>query len=218
MKTHFAFALSTLLAMIAGEGSALATIVDPVNDFLPTYAFTKKADLDVVSADVAYNQAAGTFMFEGTMNGAIDTTPMSTDTYVFGLDRGQGTAGLAAIASNVLFDSVLLLNVNGSGAFIDIAQGGTSVTLPRGSVHSSGNTISATFSASLIPSLGVRAPDQYTWNLWPRFAPNVGDNTYVSDFAPNNSNAPVRSVPEPATAYLLALGVGAILLAFRRSR
>ena len=69
MKTLFAFALSTLVAMIAGEGYALATIVDPVNDFLPTYAFTKKADLDVVSADVAYNQAAGTFMFEGTMNG-----------------------------------------------------------------------------------------------------------------------------------------------------
>ena len=216
MKTHFAFALSTLLAMIAGEGSALATIVDPVNDFLPTYAFTKNADLDVVSADVTFNQGAGTFTFEGTMNGAVGTT--STGAYVFGLDRGQGTAGLAAIASNVLFDSVLLLNANGSGAFVDIAQGGASVALPGGSVHISGNTISATFSASLIPSLGVRAPDQYTWNLWPRFAPNVADDTYVSDFAPNNSNAPVRSVPEPATAYLLALGLGSILLAFRRSR
>ena len=52
---------------------------------------------------------------------------LRTGAYVFGLDRGQGTAGLAAIASNVLFDSVLLLNANGSGAFIDIAQGGTSV-------------------------------------------------------------------------------------------
>ena len=84
-------------------------------------------------------------------------------------------------------------------------------------VQINGPTISADVDGSLITSLGLFAPEDYTWNLWPRF---ILDNSLiftdpaVSDFAPNQGNAAltiVGQVPEPNA--LLLLGIGLLLLA-----
>ena len=84
----------------------------------------------------------------------------------------------------------------------------------------SGNTISATFAASFIPTLPAgKTPEQYTWNLWPRFAAVLTDD-YVSDFAPDNSNVLVQTIPEPSVWALFALGLATCLayIARRRTR
>jgi PEP-CTERM motif len=193
-----------------------AAITDPVDDFLPTFAFPHAGDLDVVSADVIYRLNTQELTFTGTHAAPIDTT--STHAYVFGIDRGAGTVGLPAIADNVTFDSVLILLANGGGSFIDLASGGppTPVPVPAGSVTIDGSTISATVPASFIPSLGSLDPTQYTWNLWPRSDATVLTDIYVSDFAPDNSNVLVTSVPEPQTWALAALGIAFLGFAVRR--
>jgi PEP-CTERM motif len=89
-------------------------------------------------------------------------------------------------------------------------------------VQISGPTISANVDGSLITSLGLFAPGDYTWNLWPRF---ILDNSLiftdpaVSDFAPDRGNAAlaiVGLVPEPAT--LLSFVLGLLLVQIARKR
>jgi hypothetical protein len=66
----------------------------------------------------------------------------------------------------------------------------TPTNLSAGSVTISGNTISARVPANLLPTKGFSV-EGYTVNLWPRVG--VGNNNVqISDFAPDNSNAPVR--------------------------
>ena len=198
-----AFLLRSLLAaaLAAGAGAAFA-INDPIGDFLPSYTGAKNGDLDVVSSFVTYNAGSDTFFFSGTMNGVIGTT--STAFYVWGLDRGTGTARFGALADHVLFDSVVILRLDGS-ATINLLPG---ATVLAGAATFAGNTISASISGALLPGAGF-AKSAYTWNLWPRDSVPVG-NAQISDFAPDNSNVAVAVVPEPSTLALLALGLGAL--------
>jgi hypothetical protein len=53
----------------------------------------------------------------------------------------------------------------------------------------SGNQISATVPLALFPSQGFKLKE-YTYNVWPRSELSLA-NTVVSDFAPDNGNAPV---------------------------
>ena len=163
MKTLLARAICLSLLTLGLTQEARSVVIDPAGDFIPSYVFPKNADLDVVSADVLYDKHAGTFTLIGTMNGVINQA--SSNAYVFGFDRGIGQPLLVNIASNVLFDSVVILNADKSGSFTDILGGGAAAQLPSGSVQISGNTISATFAASLIPTLPAtgKTPDQYTW-------------------------------------------------------
>ena len=64
---------------------------------------------------------------------------------------------------------------------------------------SSGPTISVALPASLLPSQGFDFAD-YGYNLLPRFAPDgvdPGDNTQISDFAPDASIFPARPQGTP---------------------
>ena len=198
-----AFVLQLLVAAgLSAAASASFAVNDPIGDFLPSYTGAKNGDLDVVSSFVTYNAGSDTFFFSGTMNDAIGST--TTAFYVWGLDRGTGTARFGALADHVLFDSVVILRLDGS-ATVNLLPG---ATVLAGAATFAGNTISASISGALLPGAGF-AKSAYTWNLWPRDSVPVG-NAQISDFAPDNSNVAVAAVPEPSTVALLALGLGAL--------
>ena len=201
MKPAFVLQLLVAAGLSAAAGASFA-VNDPIGDFLPSYTGAKNGDLDVVSSFVTYNAGSDTFFFSGTMNDAIGTT--STAFYVWGLDRGTGTARFGALADHVLFDSVVILRLDGS-ATVNLLPG---ATVLAGAATFAGNTISASISGALLPGAGF-AKSAYTWNLWPRDSVPVG-NAQISDFAPDNSNVAVAAVPEPSTLALLALGLGAL--------
>jgi len=196
---------------VAGEAQA-AAITDPAGDFLTTLsALSPRAgDLDVLSSRVSiFNN---TLIFTATLNAPINTTPEAF--YVWGVDRGLGasTSNFASLSlPNIIFDSVVVIQNEGTGVVNDLTGGSPPQTLAPGAVTSSGNTITAVVPLSFLPSRGF-STDQYTWNLWPRFGgAGVTGNAQISDFAPNTNNALVDTVPEPSTVVLFAGGLLAAL-------
>jgi len=200
-----ALVLSSPLASHALDG-----ITDRPGDFLASFAGSLgSSDLDVLAATVLYDAGSDSFTLKATLNGAVGST--ATGLYVWGVNRGAGTAGFAANGiGGVRFDRVVILRPDGSGT---VAGAGA---LPAGSVLIAGNTITATLSASLLPSTGFGNKLDYTWNLWPRDGAFSGF-TAISDFAPDNANFTATPVPEPSTALLSLLGLGG-LAAWRRRR
>ena len=222
-------AVALCLAALTTSASAVA-VTDTLGDFLPTFVPgddpTTHSDVDVISSEVRYNPGENLFQFIGThaadIGTSLDNLGNPGGFYVWGLDRGQGTERLAAIVDGVLFDSVVVLTAAGTGFFLDLIPVGAT-PVPIDPVTISGPTISAFVPGSIIPSLGVFAPEDYTWNLWPRFLldNSLGqiftDNAAVSDFAPDASNAALTLVPEPLTLANIAIGLIA-LVGFARRR
>ena len=71
-----------------------------------------------------------------------------------------------------------------------------------------GKTISATVPLSDFPVLNIPTkldPQHYTWNLWPEYQLQVKNQ--ISDFAPDEGNAKLTIVPEPATALQAIAGL-----------
>jgi hypothetical protein len=207
------FALRALIIVsffnLAIEHRASADIVDPSGDFLVSYAGTQGGDLDVISADVKFDTVTNMFTFSGTLHDTIGTT--TGVSYIFGLNRGQGLARFASVGlTNVLFDSVVVLTTTG-GNVRDLVSNATTLTLGTSDITIDGKTISASIPASAVVSRGFLERN-YTWNLWTRLG--SGNNNQLADFAPDNSNVLVRSVPEPTSMALL--GIGAIAFAARR--
>lgn len=202
-RSNAALTMAALAAALAAGGAQAASITDPTGDFMPTFAGSLlSADLDVVDATVTYNPTTNIFTLSSTQAGNVGLT--STGAYIWGVNRGAGTASFASIGiTGVRFDATVRLNPNGTGSI-----GATA--LPAGSVTVAGNVISASFSGSLLPSTGFNLID-YTWNLWPRDTAFSG-TAAISDFAPNNANFTATVVPEPATALLMLGGVAALVL------
>jgi uncharacterized protein YhjY with autotransporter beta-barrel domain len=184
---------TTILALallFGGAGAAQAAGVnDPQGDFIPSYNGPKSGDMDVLFVQGFYDGV--NIRLNATVNGAPGATPGGS--YIWGLQRGQGTARFGPVAPGVLFDSVVSITPGGVTSVRDLVSG-AAVNLPASATVINGNKISVTFNASLLPSLGLTTP-RYLINLWPR---NAGG---ISDFAPDNSDAPLTlAFPVPASA------------------
>jgi hypothetical protein len=192
-------AMIALVATIAQPSSA-AAITDPAGDFIPSYTGPHNGDLDVLNAQVFFDGSS--FSFTSTQNGAIGTTPGAV--YVWGINRGAGTAGFPDIAPGVTFDSVFIIDPSGTSTIRDLTNG-SAVNISNVTV--SGDMLSATVPLSDLPSKGL-APANYMVNLWPRSSA-TGTEAVISDFAPDNSDAAVTATsaaPEPASLSLLVIG------------
>jgi len=182
---------------------------DPVGDFLATYPGPHNGDLDVVGAEGTFDGTK--FVMHAILNGDVGTTVGAI--YVLGFNRGAGTAGFGASLglNGVLFDRVVVVtNID------------TSSNTPGVTVTHSGHDLFASIPLSALPSTGF-APKDYTWNLWPRnpllsLPPGTPGVAVITDFAPDNSNVRVASVPEPSTLALVLLGVPLAGIAHVRRR
>ncbi len=203
--------LAATLALSLPSLAAAVPLTDAANDFIASYTGPKNGDLDVRSSEVFLGN--GVFDFTASLGGNIGTT--TGGFYVFGVNRGSGTARFASLGlNNVLFDAVVIINNNLTGSVRDLLTN-TSTNLSPAAISFNGASLSALVNAALLPSTGFAAAD-YTYNLWPR-SPGAG-NAFISDFAPDNANAQVTAVPEPATWALMIGGFGAVGCLARRRR
>lgn len=213
-----AFVLAASGALAPAHAAAPPVAVDALGDFLPSYTGPRQADLDVVTALTFYDTTSGLFSFSATMAGAIGTTAGAA--YVWGIDRGAGVQGFPTLAPGVLFDSVLFVDASGSGGFIDLLSGAFT---PVAGGQVAGRTLSVDLAAAAMAPTTFTglAPEQYTWNLWPRNTFDPSNDATISDFAPDNSNLGVivvSSVPEPASWLALAAGLPLLAARVRRRR
>ncbi len=199
--------LAAILTAFVVQANA-AVITDPVGDFIPSFTGAKAADRDVVAASASY--ANGNFDFGGTFAGSVGSTAGTV--YVFGINRGAGTARFGAIATGVLFDSVVIVTPGTPTVVRDLLTN-TATTLATSATTISGNSLDVVVDGSLLPGTGFSLA-QYTVNLWPRSG--LGNNNQIADFAPDNSNFGV-SVPEPASLALLGVGMVGLITIRRRT-
>lgn len=213
------YSKNLLLAACLGSFglSAQASIVDPAGDFMPGYlanSVAAYAALDIISAGVTYDTVRDVFQFESISRANISTLPTTGGSFVWGINRGTGTAGFGTSLglTNVRWDATVTFNTNGSGVY----RLGTSpsTALPSGTVVITGNKIFAEIAGSLLPSTGFNKTD-YTWNLWPRDLALSGLNS-ITDFAPNATNARVDVVPVPGAVWLMGSALGFLGLVRKR--
>jgi hypothetical protein len=201
---------ATLVALIASSPAVASTVSDPVGDFLPSFTGTASPDLDVTSFSVSLNPSATTFALGAVLAGDID--PSLAGFYVIGVNTGSGAIHpFAAIGEpNVTFNQVIVVQKNGTATL-----GANSLT-----VLLSGNQFIVDVPVSLLTSTGA-TPQNYGFNIWPRFGATVTGNGQISDFAPDNALLSANGllpVPEPASWLMMLLGFGLIGGAMRIGR
>ena len=206
-------AAALLAAPLASAGAQAFS--DAVGDFLPSYTGPRNSDMDVRTAQVLFDNGPN-FTFTHTSAGNIGQT--SNVIFVWGMNRGAGTARFATLAPGVLFDWVLTITANGAGGFTVATRdlvSGTATTLDGSVLTVSGASMTAIVPATLLPSQGLPL-SAFTANLWPRLT--GGQLSGISDFAPDNSNIAVTVTPEPASFLLMGTGVAGLLAVRRRRR
>lgn len=211
------FALAAVAAVVLAPAVVGAqAFTDAAGDLRAAYTGPRTGDLDVTGGAVAFDGV--NFLFRGTMAGPINPAADPNLAYVYGVNRGAGTARFAALGvPGVLFDAVVIVRPNGP----DVVNLFTSPATPlsAGAVTITGNTFEALVPAALLPPTGFAFAD-YTFNLWPRFGlDGAQSDAQISDFGPNNSNVAVAAVvPEPATLLLAAPALAGLALLRRRAR
>jgi hypothetical protein len=214
---RFLGVVASVLALASVPALAAAQVItDPVGDFRAPYVAAGSPaapSLDLIGGGVGFTGDA--FIFTGVVNGRIVPEVDPDLAYVFGVNRGAGTARLTAQgvtgANNVLFDATVTVRPNGS-ASINLFGLFPPIALP-GVVTVSDNVFFALVPVALLPSRGF-APPAYTFSLWSRIRTTGSANAEIADFAPENATfGSIAVVPEPATALLVApalLGLAAV--------
>lgn len=185
-------------------------VIDPANDYLSSHAGPALPSVDILEASVV--GFSGSFVFYSAMAGRIGDAGTS---YVWGIDRGAGTAGLFAgnppVGPGVTFDAVVVVRPDGSGSVTAFNAGGPPTVTDILGATFVGNTEIITFvDFGLLPSRGFALAD-YRFNLWTR----TGDgNAGIADLAQNEGN--FGAVPEPSSWALLISGFGLVGYAARR--
>jgi hypothetical protein len=171
-------------------------IPDPVGDFLPGYTGLHDPGLDVTAHRVLVTPKR--VIFCGKMAGPIAPTQDIGGLYIIGVDRGLGTPRFRGrtpeIGPNVLWDSVVRINPDGTGLFNNIIAG-VVTPLDPADITIDGNEFSVSVPLSAMLPSATRPPEQWTYNLWPRNSAVIGNNAAVPDLAPDDGNSPVRMVP-----------------------
>ena len=204
MNRH-GFAFCCTLAVLGLAGPVFAgEIPDALGDFLPTYTGPHDPGLDVVAHAVTL--VGDRLIFFSRMDGPIAPTQAIGGVYLVGLDRGLGTprfrSGNPVVGPNVLFDCVLRISPNGTGAFTNIVAGGVVTQLNPADIVIDGDEFTASVPLSVLSPAATRPPCEWTYNVWPRNG--VGQNVQISDLAPDDGNSPVQTVPEVACTTDLA--------------
>ena len=206
--------LSILLAaapLFLATPAPAATVLDPVGDFLDSYVFDHDPDLDVTSFSVDFNSVTSTFLLGASLAGPVDLSEEGF--YVIGVNTGAGAIDpFNNIGEgNVTFDRVIRVNKDGTATLGMTSLAATLV----------GNVFTVSVPLSLLPSTGA-TPEDYGFNLWPRYGSTVTGNDQISDFAPENAlltvNGIANIVPEPATWLTMLLGFGLAGAALRSRR
>jgi hypothetical protein len=220
MRLNIAKTVIAAVLLVGATQANANPIADPTGDYLTTYSGDKSGYLDVITASVTYNPASDIFHFESTFAGNLiedSTKPLRPGFYILGIDRGAGTAAFDANGlGNVLFDSVVRVNLDGSGA-VNRLGGGGSTPFGAGTAKIIGDKLIADIAGSLLPSTGFAKAD-YTWNLWPRDGALLGGFGQISDFAPDTSNASVQVVPLPGAFWLFGSAFAMFKLAGNSKR
>jgi hypothetical protein len=192
------------------DRSVPAVISDPVGDFLPTYTGAHDPGLDVVSHEVVYLEDQARLVFFGHMAGPIAPTQTVGGLYLFGVDRGQGTPRFLgrtpAIGPNVLWDSIVRVNPDGTGLFNNIVAGVITPLNPA-DISIIGDEFTVSVPLSLMMPSATRPPQEWTYNLWPRNGVAVGQPVQVSDLAPDDGNVPFQTIA-PARVASVAVNDG----------
>ena len=140
--------------------------------------------LDVIKAGAFYH--AGSFIVTATMNGPLSGG--GPNYYVWGFDKGGATNAPFPGEPKVIFNGVLLVQINADGSSLSSIGG---VPLDPSATAISGSTFTVTFPALLLSSTG-NFPQQYLWNVWPRTGIG-GPVSQISTFAPDNAMAAIGS-------------------------
>ena len=111
----------------------------------------------------------------------IDSSPTNKTTI------SAGSVDISATAQENLTNVAVAGGVSGENSITGVAT-----PLPPTAVSFTGPRIDVDVPASLMPAQGFAA-DAYTTNLWPRTG--LASSSQIADFAPDNSNAPVRRIP-----------------------
>jgi hypothetical protein len=210
--------LAAVAALLAGTPALATTAVDPSDDFLATYTGPQLPELDILS--VSARRDATSVSLSATLAGAVGGSPGAI--YVWGINRGAGTArltlGAPSVGAGILFDSVFVMFPDGLGRVVTFpAAGAPTITNLPGAITVDGDTISGSIPFALLPSRGFD-PADYGYSMWVRQRANPlvdGTNIELADFAPDASSF-TASVPEPASWTMMIAGFGFVGGALRR--